>query len=176
MNKNKTCKCLEAGPCLASKLCFEDSIACLFSLFVCGFTVSSYLLRFSAFWLSWRSQMTPWERLHSSVPPLHFPPSFHFSFSPSFLSCVLISLLCGSWYVDFIKFSSGWVTEKRGKDQGSHQLFPAFICLLSFIPSGGLQLLGPHGEKVAQELVPFFGGHWTLGQLSDSISRFEGGK
>lgn len=61
------------------------------------------------------------------------------SISPSFLSCVLLSLLCGSWYVDFIKFSSGWVMEKTGGDQGSHPLFAAFICLSSFIPTRGLR-------------------------------------
>lgn len=82
------------------------------------------------------------------------PPSPPLSISPSFLSCILISLLCGSWYVDFIKFSSGWVTEKTGGDQGSHPLFAAFICLSSFIPVRGLWSLGPHGEKVAQVPLP----------------------
>lgn len=67
------------------------------------------------------------------------PPSPPLSISPSFLSCILISLLCGSWYVDFIKFSSGWVTKKTGGDQGSHPLFAAFICLSSFIPARGLR-------------------------------------
>lgn len=91
----------------------------------------------------------------AAIPPS--PPSFHLLLSPSFLSCVLISLLCGSWYVDFIKFSSGWVMEKRGGDQGNHPLFPAFICPSSFIPTGGLWLLGPRGEKAAEEPLPSFG-------------------
>lgn len=60
--------------------------------------------------------------------------------SPSFLSCILVPLFCGSWYVDVIKFSSGWVMEKTGGDEGSHPLFAAFICLSSFIPARGLWL------------------------------------
>ena len=65
-------------------------------------------------------------------PPFSISPSVHLSFH------VFSSLLCGSWYVDFIKFSSGWVTEKTGGDQESHPLFAAFICLYSFIPTKGL--------------------------------------
>lgn len=144
---------------------------------VCGISVSSCLLRFNALWLFWRSEMTLWERGQSSLPPLLLLlfPSFHLSISPSFLSCILISLLCGSWYVDFIKFSSGWVTEKTGGDQGSHPLFSAFICLFSFIPTRGLRLLGACGEKVSQEPLPSLG-HCVSWQLPDSIWRSESRK
>lgn len=95
--------------------------------------VSFFLLGFDALWLFWRSEMTPWERGQSSPPPLHLL----LSISPSLLSCILISVFCCSWYVDFIKFSSGWVTEKTGGDEGSHPLFAAFIFLSSFIPARG---------------------------------------
>lgn len=90
--------------------------------------------------------MTPWERGQSSLPPLHLS-IFAFMYSP-------LSLFCGSWYVDFIKFSSEWVTEKTGGDEGSHPLFAAFICLSSFIPARGLWSSGPRGEKVAQVPLP----------------------
>lgn len=56
--------------------------------------------------------------------------------------------------MDFIKFSSEWVTEKTGGDEGSHPLFAAFICLSSFIPARGLWSSGPRGEKVAQVPLP----------------------
>lgn len=107
--------------------------------------------------------------LITATPP--FPPSFHFSFSPSFLSCVLISLLCGSWYVDFIKFSSGWVTEKRGKDQG---VIPSFllssVSSLSFPQedSGCWVLVVKRWPK---NLCPFWGGQCIPRQLPDSIWR-----
>lgn len=83
-----------------------------------------------------------WEKGQSFLPPLHLhlSASLHLPISPSLLSCILISLFCGSWYVDFIKFSSGWVTEKTGGDQGSHPLFAAFICPSSFILTRGLWL------------------------------------
>lgn len=78
--------------------------------------------------------------------------------SPSLHLCFHVfsslSLFCGSWYVDFIKFSSEWVTEKTGGDEGSHPLFAAFIRLSSFIPARGLWSSGPRGEKVAQVPLP----------------------
>lgn len=45
-----------------------------------------------------------------------------------------------SWYVDFIKFSSGWVIEKTGGDQGSHPFLAAFICPRLFHSGAGTRV------------------------------------
>lgn len=57
-------------------------------------------------------------------PPLSIFPSLHLPFH-------VFSLLCGSWYVDFIKFSPGWVTEKTGG--GSGESSPLCCFHLSFL-------------------------------------------
>lgn len=70
--------------------------------------------------------------------------------------------------MDFIKFSSGWVTEETGGDEGSPPLFAAFICLGSFILERGLESLGPRGEKVAPATSALLGRRASQ-ELRDSV-------
>lgn len=132
------------------KLYFCVSVVSVFSVCVCGYTCSFSVFHPSS-WGSMLSGYSEGQRWHRGRGVSHH---CHLSISPSLLSCILLSLFCGSWYVDFIKFSSEWVTEKTGGDEGSHPLFAAFICLSSFIPARELWSSGPRGEKVAQVPLP----------------------
>ena len=100
----------------------------------------------------------------------HCHPSISFS-----LSCILISLLCGSWYVDFIKFSSGWVMEKTGGDQGSHSPLCCFHLSFLFPSCKGTVAVGSTRWKGSPGTSALFG-HCVSGQLPDSIWRSASGK
>lgn len=89
--------------------------------YVWGICVSSVLLGFTALWLFWRSEMTPWERGQSSLPPHHLllSPSLHLSFHVfSSLSCVAL----GMWTL--LNFPpGGW----RRRQEGIRGVIPSLL-------------------------------------------------
>lgn len=163
-------QCVYFFTLLLYKLSFCRHCLCFSCVCVCGISVSSCLLRFNAPWLFWRSEMTPWERGQSSLPPLHLLlfPSFHLSIFPFMYS--FLSL--GMWTL--LNFPlGGW----RKRQEGIRGVIPsaAFIYLSAFIPAWGLWLLGPcawKGNRGTSALI----GHCTSWQLPDSIWRSESRK